>query len=172
MNLTLSGKTKTYAAGLFLFFLGTAAAGEPQTHRTIPIPKREHGYNNFESTAIQTKLAWDEFEKKHLGEKATGWNKRKEVAMALADANIDFKKEALILLRHTEGSGSTSVTFEKPVLKGKRLVCTITRKVPEVGTADMAYYSFAVVVQKSAINEIELQIKGRKPTILKINGGQ
>jgi len=154
----------TFAAGMLLF-LSTAAAGEPAAFRTIPIPKREHGYNNFKSMVIHTKAAWEKFKKKHHGKKATGWNQRENVFKALADAKINFEKEALVLLRHSEGSGSTSVTFKKPVLMGKKLVCTITRKVPQVGTANMAYYCFAVVVRKSDLDEVEVQVKGRKPLV-------
>ncbi|CAN5569015.1 hypothetical protein BH20ACI3_BH20ACI3_03860 [soil metagenome] len=88
------------------------------------------------------------------------WNNRKEFEDALRNANLDFTKEALVLLRHTEGSGSVQVTFETPILQDRILVCEIRGKpIPPgyLGTADMADYSLALAVSKSHISQVELQ---------------
>jgi hypothetical protein len=88
-----------------------------------------------------------------------GWNSRQAFEDALRDAKLDFSKEALVLLRHTEGSGSVPVTFETPFLRERALVCEIRgRPIPSGygGTADMAYYCFAVAVSKAHVSEVML----------------
>ncbi len=95
-----------------------------------------------------------------------GWSNRQEFEDALLNAKLDFTKEALVLLRHTEGSGSVQVTFETPILQDTRLLCEIRGSIPHgfLGTADMAYYCFAVAVFKSAVSQVELQaIEGGFP---------
>jgi len=126
--------------------------------RIIPIPKGETGYSNFASVAIMSKHDMDSF----LSSISTqiGWNNRQEFERALLNAKLDFSKEALLLLRHSEGSSSVKVTFEKPILQDRKLICEIRgRPIPPGygATADMAYYCFAVVVSKSAVSQVELR---------------
>src|ERR1041385_612260 len=149
---------KLILTSLFLtlvFQAGPLAAQERQAFRVIPIPKRENGYSNFESVALNTKADLDSF----LAGTSTqpGWNSRQAFADALQHANIDFAHEALVLLRHTEGSGSVRVTFETPNLVDHKLVCQIRgNALLGVGTMDMAYYCFAVVVSRSVVSQVEL----------------
>jgi hypothetical protein len=130
-----------------------------QSFKIIPIPTRENGYSNFASIVIMSKADLDSF----LTEtsRQIGWNNRQGFEDALLNAKLDFSKEALVLLRHTESSGSVQVTFETPILQGRNLVCEIRGKpIPPGygGTADMAYYCFAVAVSKSQISKVELQV--------------
>jgi len=129
-----------------------------ESFRIIPIPTREHGYRNFKSIVFRSQQDLDSF----LADKSTqsGWNNRQIFEDAVRNAKLDFSKEALVLLRHTEGSGSVKVTFEKPVLKGRNLLCEIRgTSIPPGygGTADMAYYCFAVAVSKAQVSQVELQ---------------
>ena len=135
---------------------GPPVAQESQGVRLIPIPNRENGYSNFDSVAFNTKA---EFESFLAGtSKQLGWTSRQAFADALHDANIDFTREALVLLRHTEGSGGVRVNFETPTLVDRKLVCQIRGKaLIGMGTADMAYYCFAVVVTRSLVSEVELR---------------
>lgn len=129
-----------------------------QAFRMIPIPKKETGYNNFASIAFTSKNDLDSFLKETTTQ--MGWNQRQVFEDALRNANVDFSKEALVLLRHTEGSGTVRVTFETPVLHGRNLVCEIRGKAIPPGygaTADMAYYCFALVVSKDQVDQVELQ---------------
>jgi hypothetical protein len=133
-----------------------SAAQERPPFRLIPIPNREHGYGNFESIALNSKAEFDSF---IAGtSKQGGWNSHAAFVDALRNANIDFTREALVLLRHTEGSGTVRVTFETPTLVKRKLVCQIRGKaLTGGGTMDMAYYCFAVVVSRSAVSEVELR---------------
>lgn len=129
-----------------------------QSFRIIPIPNRETGYGNFASIVFMSKKNLDSF----LTDTSTqmGWNNRREFEDVLLNAKLDFSKEALVLLRHTEGSGSIQVTFETPILQDGKLLCEIRAKpIPPGygGTADMAYYCFAVAVSKSQVSQVELQ---------------
>jgi hypothetical protein len=141
---------------LMLFCNQSLVAQEPQAFRVIPIANKENGYSNFESVAFNSKA---EFESFLAGtSKQDGWNNRQAFADALQNANIDFTREALVLLRHNETSGSVRVSFETPNLVARKLVCQIRGKaLTGMGTMDMAYYCFAVVVSRSVVNEVELR---------------
>jgi hypothetical protein len=151
-----------------------------QSFRIIPIQKRENGYSNFESIAFMTQKDLDSFLTDTSAQ--IGWNNRQEFEDALRNAKLDFTEEALVLLRHSEGSGSVQVTFETPVLQDRNLFCEIRgRPFPPGygGTADMAYYCFAVAVSKSKVSQVELQaIQGGfserrlSPMVLLINENQ
>ena len=136
--------------------VGQSKTENTQPFRTIDILKRENGYGNFESIAFTSQKDLDSFIKKVALQ--PGWNHKREFIDALNNANVDFSKEALVLLRHTEGSGSVKVAFETPVLKGKNLICEIAgTPIPPGfgGTGDMAYYCMAVVVSKAQVSQVE-----------------
>jgi hypothetical protein len=147
----------------YLLFAILSPAGQltnksTQSFRIIPIPKREHGYSNFASVAIMSQNDMNSFLRGTS--KQMGWNNKQEFEDALRHAKLDFSEEALVLLRHTEGSGSVQVTFETPILQDRKLLCEIRgRPIPPGygGTTDMAYYCFAVVVSKSEVSQVELQ---------------
>lgn len=159
-----------------LFHPGQVSDRSAQSFRVIPIPTRENGYSNFTSVVLMSQKELDSF----LTTTSTqiGWNHRQEFENALLSANVDFSKEALVLLRHTEGSGSIKVTFE-PHLQDRNLICEIRGKpIPPgyAGTADMAYYCFALAVSKTLVKQVELRaIKGgvtdlpSAPIVLPIN---
>ncbi len=149
-------------------FATNVLSEEVEALRTIPIPKREHGYSNFESTVITSHNALDTFLQKKSKGQDMGWNNRDDFEKVLVKAKLNFSRESLVLLRHTEGSGSVQITFRKPRLKKKRVICQIDRKEPETGTADMAFYCFALAVAKTDVTEVELRIPGRKPIILSL----
>lgn len=164
------------ATSIVLMFLTITAAQvssaahdvptQPDRFRRVAIPKREHGYSKMKSSVIRTRTELENFLKTLRGQ--DGWNNRKGFEDAIAKAKVDFNQEALIFLRHTEGSGSVRVTFENPSLRNRVFTSKITRKVPEVGTDDMAYYCFALAVSKSAADKIKLNIEGKKPIELSI----
>jgi hypothetical protein len=143
-------------------------AEEASSFRIIPIPKREHGYSNFNSAVIASQNDLDMFLQKDSKRQGMGWNNREDFEKTLARAKIDFNRESLVLLRHTEGSGSVQVNFRKPLFKEKRIICLIDRKEPEMGTADMAYYCFALAVAKTDVTDVELRISGRTVIILSV----
>ena len=141
-----------------LLHAGQLMDNSAQSFRIIPIPNRENGYSNFASIVFMSKEDLDSFLTDTS--RQIGWNNRQDFEDALRNAEVDFAKEALVLLRHTEGSGTVQVTFEMPILQDRKLSCVIRgRPIPPGygGTADMAYYCFAVVVSKSAVSQVELQ---------------
>jgi hypothetical protein len=165
---------KTMLCSLLLAILlptGLSGSRGSESFRVIPIQQRENGYSNFASVAFTSRDEFDSFIKRT----SIGWNNRKGFEDALRSANVDFAKEALVLLRHTEPSGSVQVTFETPTLEDGKLVCEIRGKaIPPGfgGTGDMAYYCFAVALSKSAVTQVELHaVEGgfherRLPTIV------
>jgi len=135
-------------------------------YRTVPIPWREHGYNAFSSTSLSTQAELDAFLR--TAKAKGGWNRFAAFEKALADARIDWRKESLVLLRHTEHSGSIRVVPQAPRQEGRTLTIAVDRKAPEVQTADMAYYACAVVVLKSTIQVVELVVGGKATTSVKV----
>ncbi|UCE50262.1 MAG: hypothetical protein JSW47_08870 [Phycisphaerales bacterium] len=161
------------AAAISALAMSVVAEGAPKesnTFRLIPIPKREHGYRSMESVVIRTETDLAGFLKRVR--RQGGWNKRRAFEDAIKKAKVDLGKEALVFLRHTEGSGSVRVTFETPILRAPVLTCRITRKVPEMGTADMAYYCFALAVSKSDVGKVTLHVQGKKAIELSVGQGQ
>lgn len=145
-----------------LFHPARVSDESAQSFRVIPIPSRENGHGNFASVVLMSQKDLDSFLANTSAQ--IGWNHRQEFENALLSAKVDFSKEALVLLRHTEGSGSVKVSFETPVLQDRNLICEIRGKPfpPGYGgTDDMAYYCFAVAVSKTQIRQVELRsIKG------------
>lgn len=134
--------------------------------RRIPIPHREHGYGNFKSQVLNTQEQFDAFLK--MVEKQSGWNNRAAFLEAMQKAKLDFASEALVLVRQTEGSGSNVVTFAPSELKGDKLVCTIERKVAEIGTADLADYCLALAVPKQQVAQVEVVVDKKQREVLKL----
>jgi len=152
-------------AAICLLTLGLSAAPRsataagtdepPAPWRRIPIPEREHGYRNFETRSFATRQAWETFRDRILDQE--GWNRRDPFVAAIDGAAIDFDRETLVLVRHTEGSGSTRVTLHRPRLADGVLTCTITTRAPEIGTADMAYRCFALAVAKAEVERLTVE---------------
>jgi len=136
---------------------GLSTTNTSESFRVILISKRENGYSNFASIAFTSKDEFDSFIRRTSTQ--IGWNNRQGFEDVLRNAKVDFTQEALVLLRNTEPSGSVQVTFETPTLQDGKLRCDIRGKaIPPgfLGTADMAYYCFAVAVSKSAVTQVEL----------------
>src|SRR5262245_52778549 len=114
-----------------LFLLPVIAMAESseqdKSFRLVNVPAREHGYGNFKSQVIDSQEKFDAFIKQV--EKQQGWNNRDGFLKALSGAKLDFAKEALVLIRKTEGSGSNKVSLATPELKDDKLVCVINREV-------------------------------------------
>ncbi len=147
---------------LALFAMATHShAADDQAVRTIAVPAREHGYSNFETRTITSQADLDGFLKEMSA--ASGWNNFGAFRKALAEAKPDLEKKTLVLIRHTERSGSVKVTFHEPRVEEKKVICRIDRTKPKMGTADMAYYCFALVVAKDAATHVEVQVQGRQP---------
>lgn len=123
---------------------------------------REHGYSNFDTTVIDSETALDAFI--NAVQIQESWNDKEAFLDAANTLDIDFTKENLMLFRHTEGSGSIAVTPQEPQIEDAIATVVIERDVPEVGTADMAYYVFAYRVAKT-ITEVDFVINGAPVTV-------
>lgn len=145
-------------------------ADESAPFRMIPIPPEEHGYGNFESMVIATPSELEAFMQAGAVEQDLAWNNRADFEDALKRAALDFDRESLVLLRHTEGSGSVRVNLLKPHVVDRRLVFQIERAEPEIGTTVMAYYCFALAVAKGAVDSVALEATGRTPVVLTLPG--
>lgn len=129
---------------------------------------REHGYSNFETTVIHSETALNTF----LDAVRTqdNWNDKSAFLDTANTLTIDFDNENLIFFRHTEGAGSIVVRPQEPHVDGVVATVLIERDVPEIGTADMAYYLFAYRVAQSiteihfVINDVPITVSNQEPT--------
>jgi hypothetical protein len=126
--------------------------------RTINISQTENGYQYFGPMVITSGPHFSTFleELSHQ----TYWNNRQAFVDALLNAKIDFNQEALVLLPHTQASGSQRITFETPVLQDKTLLCEIRDELLGVGPAIVTYHSFALAVSKSLVNKVQFNVVG------------
>ena len=131
--------------------------------RVLAIPPRAGGYNLFKTTIVINEQELREFVG-DLKQDKFG-NRTGNLVSVLEAAEIDFESELLVLLRHTERSGSNRVSLATPEKRESQLECHIIRKVPEVGTADMAYYCFALVVPKG-IETLLVKTDGSKARLV------
>ena len=122
--------------------------------RTINIYRTDNGYNYFDSMVITSNRDFNAFLEEVSQQ--SFWSYKQAFVAALLNAKIDFNQEALVLLRHTEGSISARVSFETPVLKEKTLVCEIRGELNGLGLGTVAYYGFALVVSKSLVDKVQL----------------
>ena len=122
--------------------------------RTINIHQTENGYRYFDSMAITSSQDFEAF----LGEisQQLYWNNRQDFVDALLKAKIDFNQEALVLLRHDQGSAATRFQFETPVLQDKTLLCEIRDELRGMGPDVMAHHCFALAVSKTLVNNVQL----------------
>lgn len=125
----------------------------------MAIPKREHGYQHLEKIVINSSGELDQFLQNVSSQQY--WNQKDVFISVLQNEAIDFEDYCIVLFPHSEGSGSIKVTPREPVWKNDKVVIVIDRDVPEIGTADMAYYAFAYKVRKTITNIVFVVDKTR-----------
>jgi len=113
----------------------------------IAIPFREHGYSELPSKIIDSQAALDRF--LQMVKKQANWNHKLAFLTALEAEKIDFSKWNLLLYRMTEGSGSVGLDVQTKQADKYDVIINIKRTVPQMGTADMAYYMLVYKVDKS-----------------------
>ncbi|MDP8239031.1 MAG: hypothetical protein P9X24_08065 [Candidatus Hatepunaea meridiana] len=152
---------------VIIFVVGWSYVNGLNPFRIIPIRACENGYSNFKSTVIVSENDLEDFLKKTC--MRFGWNNRKDFEETLYNAEVDFHKEALVLLRHSDCSGSITVRIETPVLKSKTLYCRISRNVPLIATCDLVSYCLAIAVDKDAVHKVEFNNNQNKKVQLTIS---
>lgn len=133
-----------------------AGSEEAASVRVIPIPAQEPGYKRFSTTVIASQKELDEF----LKQDREGWHSRPGFEKALAEAKLDFARETLLLLRHSEDA-SAQVNFRKPEIKGKRIICRIDSRNEHPSVEGISFYCFALAVRTAEGTEVEMH--GFKP---------
>jgi hypothetical protein len=135
---------------------------DDQIFRFVPIPRQEHGYSNFESLVVRSDRELDEFFSLTSIAAGMSWNKRDKFEEAIRESRLNFAREFLVLIRHTEESGSVKVSFGVQQVKSSVLYCSIHREEPpRIGTTDMAYYCFGFAVLKQKVKRIHVCVAGR-----------
>lgn len=134
---------------------------------SISIPRREHGYSNLSSTIISNNSDLDQFINNITDQE--GWNDKPEFITVLQNEVLNFDNDYLLFYFHTEGSGSIEITVKDPVWAdsdSNKVLITIEREIPEIGTGDMAYYGFVFKV-KNYIKEIIIEPEEKTSVIFK-----
>jgi hypothetical protein len=138
--------------------------------RLIDIPFEEHGYSNFESQVIRSQLQLDRFLER-VAQQEESWNERDRFMHALRHGGVDFSREALVLVRHTEGSGAVEVRYRRPYIRARALTCRIVTRTPPACTCDMAYYCAAFVVPSERVDLVEVVVDGKVSAVLPVAEG-
>lgn len=128
---------------------------EQEVHlRKLEIPSCEHGYNNFDTCLLTSEAKLGSF----IAEvsRQEGWNNRGAFVSVLRTAQIDFTKSSLLLMRHTEGSGSVRIWLELAVIRGDEMVVRIGKDVPSMSNMSMAYYCFALAVPRDVAQRVRI----------------
>ena len=136
-----------------------------KTISKIAIPVREHGYSNFKTQVIKTQKELNDF----IADvkKQNNWNKKENFLQSLLLKDINFNEYNLLLYRITESSGSTLLAVDAPKGDSENITIKIGRDKPNIGTADMAYYTLAYKVIKT-VNSVTFD-NGTKKDVLKMN---
>jgi len=119
--------------------------------RTINVAPSD--FSRFDSMAITTSEDFKAFLEEMSQQPE---NRGQPFVDALLNAKIDFNREALVFLRHDEGSISARVSFETPVLQDKTLLCEIRGELLGMGLAVVGYHCFALAVSKSLVDKVQL----------------
>ena len=112
----------------------------------IAIPFREHGYSELASKIISSQEGLDRFLQRV--KRQANWNNKPAFIKVLRAKKVDFSKWNLLLYRMTEGSGSVGLDVQIKQANRNDIIINIHRTVPQMGTADMAYYMLAYKVDK------------------------
>lgn len=138
------------------FSLLFSADGVPVVGVTrIDIPHRDNGYKTFDTLVLQSQDEFDKF--MNQAKQNRNWNERDEFTAAIEEAKVDFAKESLVLVRHTEGSGSIRVRFRLSEGRDDTVAVNIFRECPSALTADMAYYCYAFKVQRAKVRSVTVR---------------
>jgi hypothetical protein len=162
------GKSRLIA--LIVIFLAASPAlsesGKPVKLKRIPIPEKEHGYNQFKSTLFDSQEELATFLIKTT--KQEHWNNSGAFIHALKNSKVDFRSDCLLLVRSTVGSGSIGVSLADPRIVNDELICEIEWKLPKgLYTADMVYRCYALVVPKGIVKQIRIVSRGsRDPAVI------
>ena len=139
---------------LAIFILVSCGASSPSQGRVdisdisrVNIPDREQGYSNLKDTVIHSRTELDLYLQSIKPQ--AGWNNKAAFVNGLQNEPVPFDLMNILIYFHTEGSGSIGVSLAEPVWEGGNAVIAITRTVPEIGTADMAYYAYAFTIKKT-----------------------
>ncbi len=134
---------------------------KPEEHppyREISIPDQEHGYQNFGSTVLDSEKELKNFLDTQAAEETRGWNKLPAFKNALENAEIDFDREALVLVRQDASQGNIQVAFKPDVKNDDQLVVRITKKGEGgIGSSVMQYYCFGLAVNRETISEVQIK---------------
>lgn len=151
---------------LFLFAASQGIAEVISGFRAVDVPQDESGYHYFESRVINTQEQFETFVKQIKAQEY--WSHRDDFLGAIGKANVDFIHESLVLVKHTEGSVSTTVNHMLQ-LQGDKLICKIETVKPQGAMLGaVADYCFAIVVEKDKVKEVEVRIDDKPGEVLEV----
>jgi hypothetical protein len=135
--------------------------------KSIAIPAREHGYSGFDTQVIHSEDELNSFLR--VVDESEHWNNKEAFVEKVSSEDVNFTASNMVLYRITEGSGSITVTPQKPAYTvAGDIVVKVSRDIPEKVTADMAEYCYAYVVDKS-VDAITFDVEGKSTDTITLN---
>jgi hypothetical protein len=141
----------------------------PSPLRRIGIPFRVSYYEDIQSQVVASKADLDGMlesipqpPKHHRNERNRSWRDLQTFRRLLLEHQIDFSREVIVLIQHTEGSGTPKVSLAHPLHDSntRRLLLEVRSYNPGLGTRDLAAYCFAVVVPRHLADEVIITTTG------------
>jgi hypothetical protein len=133
--------------------------------RTIDMPPREAGYRSFGTQIIRSQHDLDALMKTAAAGK--NWNNWSAFDKAIANANVDFSHQSLLLIRHTECAQAIMVRLGATSLWSQKLTCRIRTLVPKRCDCDETHYCFGLVVENEHVEEVEIWVNDKRlPDVL------
>lgn len=135
--------------------LHSSIASENPIFETLKMSNRDHWYSHFKTTVINTPQEYRDF----LKSASIDPDQPHSFHNTVASLSAWVDTHTMVLIRHTESSGSTKVSFQVSQASPDTLLCKISRIPPgpcDIGTCDMAYYCFGIMGQRSLIKKVEV----------------
>lgn len=97
---------------------------------------------------------------------------REALAGDLERAQVDLERDSLVLIQQVYGSGMITASLDLAMPSAGRVTITVTPRVPDGPlTPDLSIQSFAVAVDRTEVDEVEIIVDGRQRALLRFAGG-
>jgi hypothetical protein len=145
---------------------GSSSYTQPE-FRTVAIPYRDPVYGTFKAQVFESQAELDQFLAQPFGlatnDPAYLRRDRVEFVQALQTANVDFEKQALVLLPQYVVGVSADIALDAPRLQGRTLVSTMRIGEGNVCCGVSGYYGFALAVSKTDVDDIRIFVEVTNP---------
>jgi hypothetical protein len=126
----------------------------------LSLPSIDHGYVNLKTRVISSNPEYKAF--LNAIDSQSGWDHKVAFGMNIAKAHVNFKKENLLIYRHTVNKASKALVSK--IISTKEKNVTVTLEESGSKTTDTLYQAFFYTVAKS-VKRVTFKSKQRVVTV-------